>query len=162
MCVSSECSGLIYGCLLHRIPAILCFLVIVFALCTVEQTLASTGTVKFGVLHVVCGAWANKERLSSCHVTCSCPTEVRSFLPMLSLYSCSGIVRHMDGLQSCWLGQGCIATRDELQVDTWIFNHANMGCTMELLVGPKSLLQQEMSCKLQPGLSTGRLHCTVY
>ncbi len=76
-------------------------------------------------------------RKGSCHVTCSCPTEVRSFLPMLSLYSCSGIVRHMDGLQSCWLGQGCIATRDELQVDTWIFNHANMGCTMELLVGSK-------------------------
>jgi hypothetical protein len=77
MCVSSECSGLIYGCLLHRIPAILCFLVIVFALRTVEQTLASTGTVKLGVVHVVCGAWANKERLSSCHVTCSCPTEVQ-------------------------------------------------------------------------------------
>lgn len=85
------------------------------------------------------------------------------FLPMLSLYSCSGIVRHMDGLQSCWLGQGCIATRDESQVDTWIFNHANMGCTMELLLGPKPLLQPEMViCKLQPGLSTGRLHCTAY
>jgi hypothetical protein len=71
MCVSSECSGLIYGCLLHRIPAILCFLVIVFALCTVEQTLASTGTVKLGVLYVVCGAWANKERFLPCNMLLS-------------------------------------------------------------------------------------------